>query len=97
MKNTLSPSQQTKKYWFRPKRYGYGFEPISWEGWLVTFLFILAILGWGKFIGFFSPEGDGEKGVLEFLLGIGALIFVFFQIAIPRCKGELKWNWGLKK
>jgi hypothetical protein len=97
MKGIVSGLESEKKYWFKPKSYGYGFEPISWEGWLMTLLLILAMLGWGKIIGFFEPEGDEKKEVLQFLLGMGALIFVFFQIALPRCKGELKWNWGTKK
>ena len=25
-------------YWFRPKRYGYGATPITWQGWLLTVL-----------------------------------------------------------
>jgi hypothetical protein len=24
------------RYWFRPKRYGYGATPVTWEGWALT-------------------------------------------------------------
>ena len=24
------------RYWFRPKSFGYGWTPITWEGWAVT-------------------------------------------------------------
>jgi len=26
----------SNRYWFRPKSFGYGWTPISWEGWAVT-------------------------------------------------------------
>jgi hypothetical protein len=28
----------TKQPWFGPKRIGWGWRPVSWEGWLVTVL-----------------------------------------------------------
>jgi hypothetical protein len=29
------------RYWFRPKRYGYGATPITWEGWVFTLAIVL--------------------------------------------------------
>jgi hypothetical protein len=26
----------SRRYWFRPKSFGYGWTPITWEGWAVT-------------------------------------------------------------
>ena len=31
--------------WFRRKRWGYGWTPASWEGWVATLLFVLACVG----------------------------------------------------
>ena len=28
------------RYWFKPKRYGYGATPITWEGWVFTLLIV---------------------------------------------------------
>lgn len=33
--------------WFRRKRFGYGWTPSSWEGWLATLLFVLACIAVG--------------------------------------------------
>ncbi len=30
--------------WFRPKRFGFGYSPATWEGWLATALIIVAIV-----------------------------------------------------
>jgi len=29
--------------WFGPKRYGWGFTPVSWQGWLVTGAYVVAV------------------------------------------------------
>ena len=31
--------------WFRPKRNGLGWTPITWQGWLVTILSCLVVVG----------------------------------------------------
>jgi len=28
------------RYWFEPKSYGYGAQPITWEGWAVVIAFV---------------------------------------------------------
>ena len=34
-----------KHPWFGPRRFGWGWTPISWEGWVVTILFLAVVLG----------------------------------------------------
>ena len=29
--------------WFGPKRYGWGFTPISWQGWVLTGAYVAAV------------------------------------------------------
>jgi hypothetical protein len=31
--------------WFRPKRFGIGYLPASWEGWVATTVLALVIVG----------------------------------------------------
>jgi hypothetical protein len=31
--------------WFRPKRSGLGWTPITWQGWLVTIVSCLVVVG----------------------------------------------------
>lgn len=39
-----------KRGWFGPKVFGWGASPASWEGWLATFVMILAMVGAGLII-----------------------------------------------
>jgi cell division protein FtsW (lipid II flippase) len=32
------------EYWFKPKRYGYGATPVTWQGWAVTVGTVLAMV-----------------------------------------------------
>jgi hypothetical protein len=34
----------TKHPWFGPKRFGWGWRPVSWEGWLATFLCVTIVI-----------------------------------------------------
>lgn len=33
-----------KTSWFGPKRIGWGWRPVTWQGWAVTAAFILAVI-----------------------------------------------------
>lgn len=37
----LNPARQ----WFGPKRYGWGFSPRTWEGWVVLLLLGVVLVG----------------------------------------------------
>ena len=38
----------TKPAWFRERTFGYGYGPASWQGWLVTAIFLILIIGTPK-------------------------------------------------
>ena len=84
-----------KKYWFRPKKYGYGITPSSWEGWLTTFIFtgILMILAYLN--GLFA-EPETTMNILLFLIETLATTFLFINWCKHKTDGELKWRWGNK-
>jgi hypothetical protein len=53
------------RYRFRPKTYGYGATPITWEGWAVTIGIVVAMVGIG------APETDEHE-----MLGAGGVACV---------------------
>lgn len=83
------------KYWFKPKTYGWGFVPISWEGWLMTLIFIGILLGCAYLDNFFSPQIQVWDTVI-FLGQLAFFMLIFIFIAKPETKGKLKWRWGDK-
>lgn len=82
------------KYWFKPKTYGYGYVPISIEGWIATLLLILIALSLAYLNNFFNPTNLSFYNGIVFLLIVIIIGFVFLKLLEKRCKGKLKWNWG---
>lgn len=85
------------KYWFKPKSYGYGFCPISKEGWLATLalLALLLLSAWTN--DFFVEPGPTKDEAARFVLDVfilGGLATIFFE---KKMKEPLQWRWGRKK
>ncbi len=49
-----------RKAWFKPKKFGWGWAPISWEGWLVTIVFVFLLIMAAYQVGA-GPGSVGEK------------------------------------
>lgn len=87
--------------WFRAKEYGWGWFPVTWQGWLVTvafaLLFTLTFLVFFGWIGSATEAGvearDLAFGVLEFLLAIGLLSYILYRICV-RFGEKPGWRWG---
>ena len=76
------------KYWFRAKRYGWGWGlPLTWQGWLTFFLyFILAVLA----VVFLSPARFGTG-----FFAVVLVLLTLLLVAVCWLKGEPpRWRWG---
>lgn len=79
--------------WFRAKTYGFGWVPVGWRGWSLTFLYAASIVALFRVVDFKSDKtGDTLVTV--------AIPFVFITVLfIVLCyqKGERPgWRWGKK-
>lgn len=84
------------KYWFKPKRYGYGVYPVSWEGWLAT-LMLLGVLIFLAYLNGFFDNPEKTENTTFFLFEAITCAFVFIALFKDKTEGELKWHWGEKK
>ena len=78
-------------YWFRPKRYGYGATPISWQGWVVTLGAALVIAA----ITIFLTRQTALD--LWFWVAVAAdviVIIALVQVCRRKTEGEWRWRWG---
>lgn len=81
-------------YWFRPKRYGWGFVPTTWQGWGMTLSLLAVILGSAYSTGFFSETGPNTEGAVRYILDICVFTTLFSLLACKKTKGRLAWRWG---
>ncbi len=81
------------KYWFKPKRRGWGISyPISWEGWLSLILLIACF-----YIEKCFTDIGSTKGIFVFILEIIISSLVFIFILKNKIEGGLKWRSGKKE
>ncbi len=83
-----------KQYWFKRKPYGWGWTPVTREGWLTVVVMVLAIVF--DFLRIDSVSHSASDTLRPFFLHVVIIIAVF--IAICYKKGEKpKWQWGFPK
>ena len=86
-----------KKYWFRPKSYGYGIIPISWEGWLTSLIFILLIVSFGYIHNLFPLRQIKIWDPIWFILEMSVISILLIHLMKNKTKGKIKWYWGSYK
>lgn len=77
--------------WFKQKRYGWGWIPCNWKGWVVLGVYLSALAAYPYMADYGFVEY--EKTMLVFWLFTILWTASFFFILIK--KGEKpKWRWG---
>lgn len=83
-------------YWFAAKRFGWGFTPITWQGWVSILLYILLVVKLAaKAAAFEEVPHSTIDTIIYFILPFAfltaLLIFVCYK------KGQKPhWNWGVQ-
>ncbi len=84
MKNTL---------WFRRKTYGWGWTPITWQGWTVTFVCVLIPI----LVKSLVKHLEYSKNIQNFaLLATVPLVLVALIVICLRYGEKPHWQWGVK-
>ncbi|HQB50906.1 MAG TPA: 8-oxo-dGTP diphosphatase [bacterium] len=80
-----------KKLWFKAKKYGYGWYPVTWEGWLTIAIYVLLLIGTGSFF----PQYIERQPFVYFgwvILLTAVLIYVSYKTG-----EKARWRWGEDK
>ncbi|MBT3249806.1 MAG: hypothetical protein HN846_02375 [Candidatus Pacebacteria bacterium] len=88
--------KNNNKIWFKRKRYGWGWVPVTWQGWLVIVVEILFLLSLSKILLEDVPQNtyQGEVGIFLAIVFLSVLILIFTS---HRKGPKPKWRWGKKK
>jgi uncharacterized membrane protein len=79
------------KLWFKAKKYGFGWYPSTWQGWLVISIYVVIV---GILVYIF--ETNIEKYLIPYIISITVLSLSLVYISYK--KGEkASWRWGNKK
>lgn len=81
----------TERYWFKRKVWGWGWVPATWQGWVVLGLWLTAVMFFALTLDENSPP---REVMFTFVLPI--LLLTTTLIGICYKKGEKpRWQWGL--
>jgi hypothetical protein len=83
-----------KTYWFKAKKYGYGWYPATWQGWAVLTLYIVYVVYRANAVDamFDTETSFAFRLSFELILPTIALITICYFTGEPP-----KWRWGDKK
>jgi uncharacterized integral membrane protein len=82
--------EENKKLWFKRKTYGWGWTPITWQGWLITLLYIVLLL-----IFVMTIDENSSSREVAFTFAIPIILITVTFIRICYAKGEKpRWQWG---
>jgi len=78
-------------YWFKPKLYGYGATPTTWQGWTLTLGTVAVMVA----VSVALQRNEGPYWGTALMLGFDALALVFlYMVTRGKTDGELRWRWG---
>jgi hypothetical protein len=81
------------QYWFKPKRYGYGATPITWEGWAMTLGVVAVIVGSIVAMNLLVDKSNAVAWLL-WATFIAAMTWLLVHVSRQRTDGEWRWRWG---
>lgn len=72
-------------YWFRPKRFGWGVTPATWQGWLATLAVIVVSL---------TITSLARHFWMPLLALLIPVIVIFIALCVAKTEGGMRWRWG---
>lgn len=79
-------------YWFKRKVWGWGWVPVTWQGWTVIGLWSVAV----AFLALTLDETSSPREVM-FTFVLPIMVLTALLICICYKKGEKpKWQWGFE-
>ena len=79
-------------YWFKPKRYGYGATPVTWQGWAVTLATLIIVLTTSLLMPILA-RNDIRPVAAFILIDIAAIVSLVI-VSRRKTEGEWRWRWG---
>lgn len=86
-----------KGYWFAAKRFGWGWVPITWQGWLGTLIYLFLVIGDVVAGIAFEKISHSISDTLIFATPSFILHTILFFL-LTYGKGEApRWRWSIKR
>jgi len=83
------------QYWFKPKKYGLGMQPCSWQGWVAILVLIGVAVLLAYLTGLITTPDDEitNNQIIKFYISFFVVIVLFIVRIKEKIKGGLRWRW----
>lgn len=85
-------NKNPKTYWFKRRRYGWGWIPVSWQGWLSVIAVVLFIIA-GALTLTGIPKNQFTREVGFYLIFVAVLVLQLIILGYKKGP-KPKWRWG---
>jgi predicted membrane channel-forming protein YqfA (hemolysin III family) len=88
-------TKDKRELWFKRRRYGWGWTPVKWQGWIPIVGFFTVVIGGLLYL----PFGDEEvtvQAVVAYLIYVALASVLLIVVGYQRGP-EPRWRWGWKE
>jgi hypothetical protein len=78
-------------YWFKPREYGYGATPVSWQGWAITIATMVVVVMSSVVV---PALANGAAWALSAVVIDALAIVALIIVSRRKTDGEWRWRWG---
>ncbi len=78
-------------HWFRPKQYGYGATPVTWQGWVITIAAVIVLVAATYSLTSLSAI---SLWFWAALLVDAVVVATLLVVSRQKTDGEWRWRWG---
>lgn len=82
-------------YWFKRRRYGYGWTPVTWQGWAAVGGFLAITLVGALLSIMFENTANQLAFAITYLITMLLATFLLIAVSIKKSPAP-KWRWGSK-
>ncbi len=83
-----------KHVWFAAKRYGYGWYPVTWQGWSILLGFLVLLLLPMGIPAFEAQSRASEMTFALFYVGYSAVLTTILLWICFKTGEPARWRWG---
>jgi len=82
-----------KGYWFKRKLYGWGWTPVTWQGWALTVCYLVLVVAAAL-----TLDENASINDVSFTFALPLILLTIAFLTITYKKGQKpRWQWGEEK